>query len=72
MAHIALAVRDQERSRSFYETYFEFDPGTAWVAETACHYGFRSGSDPDEVRAFRDRLAGDGSRSPSSGTSPIR
>jgi catechol 2,3-dioxygenase-like lactoylglutathione lyase family enzyme len=33
MAHIALAVRDQERSRRFYETYFEFDPKTARVAE---------------------------------------
>jgi catechol 2,3-dioxygenase-like lactoylglutathione lyase family enzyme len=85
MAHIALAVRDQERSRRFYETYFEFDPATAWVAEDGVlliegpseitlalgetdepitlpsflHFGFRSASDPDEVRAFRDRLAGD-------------
>ena len=33
MAHIALAVSDQARSRRFYETYFEFDPGRAWVAE---------------------------------------
>jgi catechol 2,3-dioxygenase-like lactoylglutathione lyase family enzyme len=33
MAHIALAVRDQERSRRFYETYFDFDPKTARVAE---------------------------------------
>jgi len=33
MAHIALAVRDQERSRRFYETWFGFDPDTAWVAE---------------------------------------
>ena len=33
MAHIALAVRDQARSRRFYETYFEFDPETAWIAE---------------------------------------
>lgn len=33
MAHIALAVSDQARSRRFYETYFEFDPATAWVAE---------------------------------------
>lgn len=33
MAHIGLAVRDQERSRRFYETYFEFDPATAWAAE---------------------------------------
>jgi catechol 2,3-dioxygenase-like lactoylglutathione lyase family enzyme len=33
MAHIALAVSDQARSRRFYETYFEFDPETARVAE---------------------------------------
>ena len=33
MAHIALAVSDQARSRRVYETYFEFDPKTAWVAE---------------------------------------
>jgi catechol 2,3-dioxygenase-like lactoylglutathione lyase family enzyme len=33
MAHVALAVRDQRRSRRFYETYFEFDPVTARVAD---------------------------------------
>ena len=33
MSHIALAVSNQARSRRFYETYFEFDPNTAWVAE---------------------------------------
>jgi catechol 2,3-dioxygenase-like lactoylglutathione lyase family enzyme len=33
MAHIALAVRDQARSRRFYETYFGFDPKRAWIAE---------------------------------------
>jgi catechol 2,3-dioxygenase-like lactoylglutathione lyase family enzyme len=33
MAHVALAVRDQARSRRFYETYFGFDPTTARVAE---------------------------------------
>ena len=33
MAHIALAVRDQERSRRFYETWFGFDPATARIAE---------------------------------------
>jgi catechol 2,3-dioxygenase-like lactoylglutathione lyase family enzyme len=86
VAHIALAVSDQARSRRFYERYFEFDPDTAWVAEDGVllidgpgdvtlalgeteepiqlpgflHFGFRSAADPDEVRAFRDRLAGDG------------
>ena len=33
MAHIALAVRDQERSRRFYESYFGFDPATARTAD---------------------------------------
>jgi len=33
MAHIALAVSDQARSRRFYETYFGFDPATASVTE---------------------------------------
>jgi catechol 2,3-dioxygenase-like lactoylglutathione lyase family enzyme len=33
MAHVALAVRDQARSRRFYETYFGFDPASAHVAE---------------------------------------
>jgi len=33
MGHIALAVRDRERSRRFYETYFGFDPASAYVAE---------------------------------------
>jgi catechol 2,3-dioxygenase-like lactoylglutathione lyase family enzyme len=86
MAHIALAVSDQARSRRFYETYFEFDPDTAWVAEDGVlliegpgdvtlalgqtdepiavppflHFGFRAATDSDEVRAFRDRLTGDG------------
>src|ERR671936_1497426 len=27
LGHLALAVRDQERSRRFYETYFGFDAG---------------------------------------------
>ncbi|MGH3038671.1 MAG: VOC family protein [Gaiellaceae bacterium] len=29
MAHLALAVRDEERSRRFYETYFGFDVAPA-------------------------------------------
>jgi catechol 2,3-dioxygenase-like lactoylglutathione lyase family enzyme len=84
VAHIALAVRDQARSRHFYETWFGFDPGTAWVADDGVllieganditlalgetdhpivlpaflHFGFRAAGDPDEVRAFRDRLEG--------------
>jgi catechol 2,3-dioxygenase-like lactoylglutathione lyase family enzyme len=29
MAHLALAVRDEERSRRFYETYFGFDASPA-------------------------------------------
>ena len=29
MRHLALAVRDQERSRRFYETYFGFDVAPA-------------------------------------------
>jgi catechol 2,3-dioxygenase-like lactoylglutathione lyase family enzyme len=33
VAHIALAVSDQERSRRFYERYFEFDASTARVAD---------------------------------------
>jgi catechol 2,3-dioxygenase-like lactoylglutathione lyase family enzyme len=33
MAHMALAVSDRERSRRFYETYFEFDAATARVAD---------------------------------------
>jgi catechol 2,3-dioxygenase-like lactoylglutathione lyase family enzyme len=86
MAHIALAVRDQERSRRFYETYFDFDPESARVADDGVlllegpdhvllalgatndpirvpdflHFGFRAAGDPDEVRAFRDRLRADG------------
>ena len=85
MVHIALAVRDQERSRRFYETYFDFDPLTARVAEDGVlliegpdgvllalaetdeeirlpnflHFGFHAAGSPAEVRAFRDRLAGD-------------
>lgn len=86
MAHIALAVRDQARSQHFYETYFGFDPVTAWVADDGVlliegpgdvtlalgetdepiqlpsflHFGFKSAAGAEEVRAFRDRLSGDG------------
>jgi catechol 2,3-dioxygenase-like lactoylglutathione lyase family enzyme len=84
--HIALAVRDQERSRQFYETYFGCDPATAYVAEDGVlliegpgnvhlalgetdesinlpaflHFGFGTAETPNDVRAFRDRLARDG------------
>jgi catechol 2,3-dioxygenase-like lactoylglutathione lyase family enzyme len=84
--HIALAVRDQRRSRQFYETYFGFDPASAHVAEDGVlliqgpgdlvlalgetdeqiqlpsflHFGFDSAENPDEVRAFKDRLVADG------------
>ena len=86
MAHIALAVRNQERYRRFYETYFDFDPLTARMAEDGVlliegpdglllalaeteepirlpsflHFGFHAAGSPAEVRALRDRLAGDG------------
>jgi catechol 2,3-dioxygenase-like lactoylglutathione lyase family enzyme len=33
VAHLALAVGDQERSRRFYEIYFGFDPETARIAD---------------------------------------
>jgi hypothetical protein len=29
LTHLGLPVRDEGRSRSFYETYFGFDPATA-------------------------------------------
>ena len=86
MAHIALAVSDQARSRRFNETYFGFDPDTALVTDDGVlliegpggvtlalgeteepielpsflHFGFRSAADAEEVRARRERLAGDG------------
>jgi catechol 2,3-dioxygenase-like lactoylglutathione lyase family enzyme len=86
MAHLALAVRDQERSRRFYETYFGFDAGPARRAPDGVlllqnaegfslalgetdepimlprflHFGFGGVPSPEDVRAMRDRLAGDG------------
>ena len=85
MKHLAIPVRDQERSRRFYESYFGFgarpprryddnvlmlynaDGFSLALGPTNeeitppkwMHFGVPLGS-PDEVRAFRDRLAGDG------------
>ena len=86
LLHYSHCVSDIARSRRFYETYFDFDPETAWVAEDGVllidgpgdmtlalgetsepislpaflHFGFRAAAGPEEVRAFRSRLAGDG------------
>jgi catechol 2,3-dioxygenase-like lactoylglutathione lyase family enzyme len=29
LSHLGLPIRDEQRSRAFYETYFGFDPATA-------------------------------------------
>jgi catechol 2,3-dioxygenase-like lactoylglutathione lyase family enzyme len=84
--HLALPVRDEARSRRFYETYFGFDAehpermsdGVLMLFDSAgfslalketeepislpdfFHFAFRSASDVDEVRTFRDRLRRDG------------
>jgi catechol 2,3-dioxygenase-like lactoylglutathione lyase family enzyme len=69
MAHIALAVSNQERSRRFYETYFGFDPASAFVAEDGvlliegqttssslwARRTRRSGSRPSSTSAFAPR-----------------
>ncbi len=96
MPHLALAVRDEGRSRRFYETYFGFgaepaermSDGVLMLSDGAgyalalketdepislpgfLHFAFRGAAGPDEVRAFRDRLRGRGSRSWRSGRSP--
>jgi catechol 2,3-dioxygenase-like lactoylglutathione lyase family enzyme len=83
--HLALPVRNQERSRRFYETYFGFNakparrydgdvlmlynadgfslalgPTEDTIRLPEClHFGVHVGT-PEEVRAFRDRLAADG------------
>jgi catechol 2,3-dioxygenase-like lactoylglutathione lyase family enzyme len=85
MDHLALAVRHQERSRRFYETYLgfdaepprEYDDGVLMLYDARgfalalgptaepisfpsfLHFGTGLAS-PDDVRAFRDRLAADG------------
>jgi catechol 2,3-dioxygenase-like lactoylglutathione lyase family enzyme len=85
MKHLALAVSDQQRSRRFYETYFEFDAqparrydddvlmlynrdGFSLALATTdesirlprfLHFGIGL-STPDDVHAFRRRLADDG------------
>jgi catechol 2,3-dioxygenase-like lactoylglutathione lyase family enzyme len=82
--HLALAVRDQEGSRRFYERYLAFsaepaprEDGTLMLHNadgfslalgptdepislpSFLHFGVGLPS-ADEVRAFRDRVAGDG------------
>jgi catechol 2,3-dioxygenase-like lactoylglutathione lyase family enzyme len=88
VAHLALAVVDQERSRRFYERYFGFDAEPSRFAEDRVlllqnaegfllalgetdepirlprflHFGFAPARDPDQVRAFRNRLVREGIR----------
>jgi len=85
MRHLALAVRDQERSRRFYESYFGFGarPARRYDGDVLMlyngdgfslalgptdekinvprflHFGIGLES-PEDVRAFRKRLAADG------------
>ncbi len=85
MKHLALPVRDQERSRRFYEAYFGFNakPARRYEGDVLMlynadgfslalgptddtirlpeflHFGIHIET-PEEVRAFRDRLAADG------------
>ena len=85
MTHLSLPVRNQERSRRFYETYFGFNakPARQYDRDVLMlhnadgfslalgptedtirppeflHFGVHVGT-PEEVRAFRDRLAADG------------
>ena len=33
LAHLGLVVRDERRSRAFYEAWFGFDAGPSWRAE---------------------------------------
>ena len=79
-AHVGITVTDQDRSRSFYQTHFGFDPGRARnysdgtvilrdadgfalalhpgvgaPADDFLHFGYIC-SDPQEVRAVRERL----------------
>ncbi len=58
--HLALAVRDQDRSLEFYATYFGFDPSTARIRTASSSSavpmgsGWRSGSrtGPSMLEAF--------------------
>jgi catechol 2,3-dioxygenase-like lactoylglutathione lyase family enzyme len=79
-AHVGISVADLERSRSFYERYFGFDPdqarsypdgtvilrdadgfdlalhpGDGAPADEFLHFGYTC-PDPEQVRAFRERL----------------
>lgn len=57
LKHLALAVRDQQRSIDFYAKYFGFDPATA--RRYPDDFGFHADS-PEEVRRLRSRIVADG------------
>ena len=49
---MALAVSDRERSRRFYETYFEFDPATARVADDGVLLALGETDEPIRLPSF--------------------